>query len=428
MEEKEIELRSEEVQEVLGTVPHWILRWGIIVISAIVFILLIGSWFFKYPDTISATMTLTSATPPASLVAKTNGRLKELYVCDKCQVKTDEYLAVIENPASTEAMLTLKRNLQQLLLQPDSIALFRTGEELQLGYVQGLYASFIRSLHDYQKFIELNYFPQKIATLQERINSYQQYYLGLERQHEITKQQYQIAGKQYKRDLQLQQKEILSQQELENTQTQYLQSRLTLENSSGTLKNLQIRISELQETLLDYQQQYLDQKNKLESELNMNITSLINEINTWEMNYVFVAPFAGQITFSKYWAKNQNITAGESVFSIISEKEDTVIGKALLPIARSGKVKTGQRVNIYLANYPDEEFGIVRGEVKNISLVPVDDFYTVEISLPDGLLTTYKKTLPFSQEMTANVEIITEDLRLLERVFLPIKRLIYGHT
>jgi len=264
--------------------------------------------------------------------------------------------------------------------------------------------------------------------LQERINSYQQYYQGLERQHEITKQQYQIAGKQYKRDSQLQQKDVLSQQELENTQTQYLQSRLTLENSSCTLKNLQIRISELQETLLDYQQQYSDQKSKLESELNMNITSLINEINTWEMNYVFIAPFAGQITFSKYWAENQNIAAGESVFSIVSEKEDVVIGKALLPVARSGKVKTGQRVNIYLANYPDEEFGIVRGEVKNISLVPVDDFYTVEISLPDGSVTTYKKMLPFSQEMTANAEIITEDLRLLERIFLPIKRLIHGRT
>ena len=100
------------------------------------------------------------------------------------------------------------------------------------------------------------------------------------------------------------------------------------------------------------------------------------------------------------------------------------MGKALLPVARSGKIKKGQRANIYLVNYPDEEFGIVRGVVENISLLPVDNHYTVEITLPNGLQTSYKKTLPFSQEMTANVEIITEDLRLLERIFLPIRRLL----
>jgi HlyD family secretion protein len=95
----------------------------------------------------------------------------------------------------------------------------------------------------------------------------------------------------------------------------------------------------------------------------------------------------------------------------------------LLPVARSGKVKKGQKVNIYLANYPDEEFGIVKGMVEDISLVPVNDHYTLEIALPDGLLTTYKKTLPFSQEMTANAEIITEDMRLIERFVLPLKKL-----
>ena len=31
----DIELRSEEFQEVLGSVPHWILRWGITVLAAV---------------------------------------------------------------------------------------------------------------------------------------------------------------------------------------------------------------------------------------------------------------------------------------------------------------------------------------------------------------------------------------------------------
>ena len=49
-EEDKIELRSEEFQEVLGSVPPWILRWGITVLAIVVVILLIGSAIVKYPD------------------------------------------------------------------------------------------------------------------------------------------------------------------------------------------------------------------------------------------------------------------------------------------------------------------------------------------------------------------------------------------
>ena len=81
-------------------------------------------------------------------------------------------------------------------------------------------------------------------------------------------------------------------------------------------------------------------------------------------------------------------------------------------------------MHIRLANFPFEEFGIVRGEVKSVSLVPVAGNYVLEISLPNGLTTHYGKVLPFSQEMTGEAEIVTEDLRLLERIFIPIKKLL----
>lgn len=55
MEEgKDIELRSDSVQEVMSKVPPGILRWGITVLSIILLMLLTGSYFFKYPETIEA--------------------------------------------------------------------------------------------------------------------------------------------------------------------------------------------------------------------------------------------------------------------------------------------------------------------------------------------------------------------------------------
>jgi HlyD family secretion protein len=421
-EYKDIELRSEEVQEVLGTVPAWILRWGITTLFAVVVVLLIGSWFFKYPDTIFAAMTLTGTTPPAGIVAKTNGRIKELYVKDKQSVETNEYLAIIENPAVSEDMFLLKQQLEKLQQTPDFAFRFPQ-KELKLGTVQSVYTSFIRSLNTYQKFVELNYYPQKITTIENRIVQYRQQYQNQERQQHIAEQQHIIAGKLYKRDSSLYLQKVISQEAMEKSENDFLQNRLSLENARATLKNLQIQISQLQETLLDTKQQYADERNRLELEMNTLATQLLNEINTWEMNFALISPIDGNITFAGYWSENQNVTAGETVFTVIPQNKTTFIGKAQLPVARSGKVKKGQQVNIHFLNYPDNEFGMVRGVVSNISLVPVKEHYAVEIALPNGLTTTYKKNLPFSQEMTANIEIVTEDMRLLERFILPLKRI-----
>jgi HlyD family secretion protein len=86
-------------------------------------------------------------------------------------------------------------------------------------------------------------------------------------------------------------------------------------------------------------------------------------------------------------------------------------------------VKIGQKVNIQFTNYPENEFGIVWGEIRNISLVPVESNYTLEITLPNGLMTTYRKELKFSQEMQATADIITDDMRLIERLFMPVKKI-----
>lgn len=49
----EINLRSEEVQDLMGYIPPWIERWGIIVIALILTIVFTGAVFFPYPDTLN---------------------------------------------------------------------------------------------------------------------------------------------------------------------------------------------------------------------------------------------------------------------------------------------------------------------------------------------------------------------------------------
>jgi len=111
---REVELRSEELQEVMGKIPPWILRWGIAVLFGIVVVLLSGSAFFAYPDMIQAPVKLTGSTPPAGVVAFSSGKLDMLETRDNQLVQAGDYLAVIHNPARTEDVLYLKGVLEEI--------------------------------------------------------------------------------------------------------------------------------------------------------------------------------------------------------------------------------------------------------------------------------------------------------------------------
>ncbi len=423
-----IELRSEEFDEVLGGIPPWILRWGITVIACVVFILLIGSAVFKYPDIISSTINLTSTTPVAGVVAKSSGKLQELNVQNNQQVEAKTFLAVIENSAKTDDVIKLKEILQKLDSDLDTIALIPS-QLLQLGGLQSLYSSFSLTMSEYRQFKELAYHLKKIDLMKGRITQNEIYYTNMLRQKDISEAQTKISYQQYTRDSLLGAKTLISKEEIERSHSQFLQSSLSAENMDRSLENLQIQLAQMYESLYDTEFQYQEKKNTLETQLRSLINQLKTEVNGWEMNYVLATPIDGVITFTQYWTENQNVAAGDVVFNIVPNNQGEIIGKALLPTERSGKVKVGQKVNIRFSNYPDNEYGIVRGLVKNISLIPAaygkdTKSYIVDIELPNGLTTTYNKVLPFLPEAEGQADIITDDITLLERFLLPLRKVL----
>ena len=436
-EENNIELRSEEFQEILGSVPPWILRWGITTLAVIIVILLVGSAFFKYPDVLSSQIVLTGSTPPAVIVAKASGKLKELYASDNQEVKAGTYLAVIDNPAKTEDVLYLKNSFDSLekachsspdAESPGNNGGWRVKPAMTLGVIQPSFSAFQSTLFEYQEYKRLLYYPQKIAHAKERKVQYEKQYTVLQNQQRLTEEQLKLAQSKFQRDSLLSVRGVLSAEDLENSRNAYLSSMMAQENITSTLNSMKIQIGQLDESLLDTGHQDIETLNSLQRRLQAQLSQLQTEILNWELSYVLQSPIDGKITFANYWVENQNVTAGSAVFTVVPTETLPMIGKAQLPLARSGKVKTGQKVNIRLQNFPENEYGILRGTVKNISLTPSQEngmaYYSVEITLNDGLTTTYKKELPYLSDMQGQADIITEDLSLLERLVLPIKKIL----
>ena len=108
------------------------------------------------------------------------------------------------------------------------------------------------------------------------------------------------------------------------------------------------------------------------------------------------------------------------VWALVTRMPD---GRVQLPITGSGKVMPNQRVLVRLDNFPYQEYGQIEGFVASKSAVPKNGLLPILVNLPAGLKTSYGKTLVFEQKMQGTAHIITENRRLIERIFEGLKSL-----
>lgn len=429
-----IEFRSEPVQEILGSVPSWIIRWGTTLFFLVIIGLLIGSWFFRYPEVVpNLDVEVVTTDPPADVVARSTGKIEQFFITDKQTVKRGDSLAVIENPANYDDMFLLRDELRRFRPILDgnnlsSITTFNFVNNMKLGDVQDEYAEFKKDFMDMKSFVELDYYSKKIEALETQIGDYRLSYNYTYTEKQTLEEDYQLETQDYERWESLYDSSAISQSELDNAKSELLQKRGAYESARTELSNMQIRISELNAELLDLELQYEKEKTDLQLAIHKSFNNLGAAINRWAQDYLIVAPINGSATFNKFWTINQNITVGEKVISIVPVDSSNIIGKLTMPVYRSGKVKVGQKVNIRFENYPYMEFGMVTGYVEKISIVPADNTYAVDVSFPNGLRTNYQVELPFTQKMRGKAEIITQDTRLLTRIIRPLRSLIQNRS
>ena len=416
------ELRSEEVQDILTRVPHWMIRWGTVLIFGIILMLFFVSWFLKYPDVVSTEIIITTTIPPEKIVAKTTGRIEAILVKDKTTVLESTTLAIIENNSNYKDVFVLKDCLDDFDINGTKKFPFQLLEKAQLGDIESAYAIFQKEyiaeelntqLQPFQ--LENNAQHSENVQIKERLRI-------LEQQKIINESELQLQKNDVNRFEILYGKGVVSTQDFENKKLGYLQA-------DKSYRGLLSSISQLRSSLIDNTKSSKSSKiNETKEAINLDRSvmqafyQLKKAVKDWELTYTLRSSVKGTVSFLQIWTKNQTIVSGDNVFSVIPIVREGYVGKVKAPILNSGKIKLGQKVNIRLFNFPDREFGVLRGEVGNISLVPdKEGNLLIDVSLPKGLQSSYKKQIPFQQEMKGSADIVTEDLRLIERLFYQFK-------
>ena len=411
---------QDEVQHILGHPPGWILRWGISIIFVLVAIFILLSWIIKYPDIIPARVLILGEQPAIRVVAPADGKLTRLQVADKQMVDSGAVLAVIDNSASWEDIQRLKLEMEKVtdIKSAQGWLLYNPQRQLNIGTLQYAYAAFLQRLRDFQYFLRKDDVQARVESLKQQMSRLEELYGKLENQKETFREEMKLAEKNVKRNIELDKEGLISDKELEDSQGEVLDYKRRQENHETQQLDTKIRIDQIRTQIIEIEQGRTDGKSERELGVRNEVQRLFGEIKDWEQRFLLQAPIAGQVSMTNIWSAQQFVRTNEEVFTIVPESgRGGIIGKAMLPVSNSGKVKKGMRVNIRLDSYPYQEFGVVKASVNNSSLIPEESNYVLEINIPDTLRTTYNFDIPFRQEMEGTAHIITEDRRVISRVF-----------
>jgi multidrug efflux pump subunit AcrA (membrane-fusion protein) len=425
--ETPVYLRSEEVNEILGKPPGWIVRWGTAVLFMVIAITLAGSYFFSYPDIVRASLVLTRENPPSVLIARTAGKPGAMFFPDATMVRKGDTLAVIENPARYRDIFMLGRYLNSLtgnFMAATDTELMPLPENLILGEVQPAFNEFASAWHDYRMFINQDFYDQKIRALSAELSQYIIYRENLERQRALVVREMELGTSRFRRDSALYISNVISESEFENAQTELLNKLKAVEASKLALSDAGIIIARLERAIADARLEKEERNQKLLTSFVNTFRQLESLLAAWENKYLIIASTSGILSYLSVWSNLQEVGAGEPVFSIVPEDMGELHARIIVPFRRAGKVRPGQRVNIKLDGYPFMEYGMMTGHVLSISGGPVENGFPAVVKLSGGVSTSFGYNIEVVRELPGIAEISTEERSLFERLLSPVRHLV----
>jgi multidrug resistance efflux pump len=411
------EIRSEEVQEIINRVPSWIVRWGTILIFIIFLVFLYISWFIKYPDVLKAEVVITTTPTPVNLVARVDGRLK-LVKNDKEPVVTGDVIAFIDGNVDLNDLQYLESIIGHDFHAIDPASL----KKLTIGEMQNSLSQLGTTLQELRIFYSSQSYKKQIRQLRKQKETIARISLNQSAQLKLLKDEMTLSREKYLSDSLLYMQQVIARLDFNTSRTTFLQQQRAYKTSERVLLDTKLQSDQLEKQIEDLQIDESKKEIDLITQASNRLNELKAEIKKWKENYLFIAPLDGQVSYMGFLYNNDFVSIGKPLFSIVPTAQ-RVFGQAEVPIVRSGLVKAGQIVNIRLQNYPFEKYGMLNGTVETISLIPSEDKYLVKVSLPNGLRTSYNIDLQAAGQLKGEIEIITEDLRLLERIFYQFRKL-----
>jgi HlyD family secretion protein len=414
--------KSESIQDIIGTNPSAIVRWGNTFMFIICTILISLCWLIKYPDTIISQITIKTNINPKPVTAKLDGKLIKLLIKDGEIVKRGQHLAYIEGLASVEDIVELESQLTKIdtLLMAgnwDAIKAINYIKFNRFGEIQSPFETFYISLQTLQAYWNGNIVTGKKQLIQNEIRTISNLSSNLNEQELEVKKDLKLAEDEYKTNLNLYFDNVISLSELKQIESRYIAKKLLYKQlQSNILNNTNSHYSTTKQ-LVDINDNIEQEKLNFMKQFNI----LKSEVANWKHQFILSASDNGKISFAGSIEEFLSVVKGQDIFYVMPENI-YYLGEINLDQYNLGKVENGQTVIIKLKSYPFEEYGVVKGIIDNISEIDVNKQYLVKVKLPQGITTNLKKKLKFRFGMLGDAEIITKNTKVIDKLIYKLKR------
>lgn len=420
-------LRSDEVQAFISRKPNFFIRWGTVLFLVILIVMGVTCWFIQYPDLVVSKARLNSMNAPKEVIARTEGKLQTLFVQNGERVNEGTVLAYMESLANAKSVALVKITLDSIFgsicqNETDQVINYfpdytRQQHMKELGELQPPFQTFMQSFISFKDFIGKGFYLRKRSMLQTDLDNINRLHKIFLDQKILIENDVALSKKTYEASESLAKEKIISALDYRNEQSKLIAKQLSLPQINSIIVSNESQQNDKRKEIAELENQIIVQKNNFIQALQ----SLISQFDQWELKYVLKSPIEGSIQMSGFYQQNQLIKSGQLLFYI---KPDSTqfFAELLIPQYNFGKITTGQDVLLKFQAYPYEQFGSVRGKIEFISTIPTDSGYLAKVTLPKGLNTNYGKKLNYQFGLSAQAEIVTENMRLLERFYYNIKK------
>lgn len=418
MEIKQVNFREEYYNDIHDMKPKWWMRWGILSVFIILFIILSLGYIVKYPDAIRSEFRLTTNKPSITLHLPHDSHVEKLFIKDRDKVKPKTNLVVIENTSDYKDILSLSKEIESFSFERDSILVFfdkLLNIDLQLGSkVENDWNVFTKELLEYYKIEKLETFQLQVGFLKNELTK--QYNLRKHYQELIVsnKEQKQLLKQQIETDSILFSKGVISKMTFYQNKRDYLTKKEILGNNNLSLKRINLDILKLNNSIVNINNNEEERLLSKKLSIRRSLNRLKSSIESWKIDNLLISPIEGQISFLQD-LKEESSFNGDVI--VITPNNKEYYATVNIPLLGAGKVEVGQRVILKLNDYPHREFGVIEGELVKFSSVSNENYYLGKVIISKDEMSSYDKKINLKENMRGVAEIITNDRNLLGRLF-----------
>ena len=422
MEEHErIELRSDDVQEIIGTPPRMIVRWGTLVVTGAVFVMVALSFWVQYPDKVRGRVTITSKIAAVRVNAQKSDLISKIHVEDGDKVKEGDLLVEMQSAANFEDVEELEEFTKDLNNADQSELLeFLSSDfrQLEIGTLQPLYAEMQTNFDKFQFYEQNKAAAKEITQVKRQIQNINSGIRIQKRKLKDAKATQKLEEIKYERLRNLRNSNDIAPQKVEDQEKIWIAARTRVKEIEDEINSRLLQISGLNKNIGSVESTDSETNNENYINLRSSINNLIGAIDRWNEENLLIAAMNGKISMVQNWSEKQYIEQGKEIMAILPEDlEDNYFTQLFIPIRGSGRIEVGQRVLLKLDDYPYREFGQLEGVVIEPPGLQREEGLPVKIKLINGLITQSKKVLKLEQELRGEGAIITENRSVFVRIF-----------